>query len=142
MFKPIWVYYVLLFRILTFKISFIEITAFFRSRKIRNIDFENSYFINTEYDNFISPILRSKPKISIIIPTLNRYDILSDALYDIQKQSYENFEIIIVDQSKPFKRKFYEKFDLNIKLIHQNKSNLWKARNAAIKEAKGDYFLF
>ena len=142
MFKPIWVYYVLLLRILTFKISFIEITAFFRSRKIRNIDFENSYFINTEYDNFISPVLRSKPKISIIIPTLNRYDILSDALYDIQKQSYENFEIIIVDQSKPFKRKFYEKFDLNIKLIHQNKSNLWKARNAAIKEAKGDYFLF
>ncbi|MAV58482.1 MAG: glycosyl transferase family 2 [Candidatus Marinimicrobia bacterium] len=142
MFKPIWVYYVLLIRILTFKISFVEITAFFRSRKIKKIDFENSYFINTEYDNFISPLLTSTPKISIIIPTLNRYGFLSDALYDIQKQLYNNYEIIIVDQSVPFKRKFYEKFDLNIKLIHQNTSSLWKARNSAIKKAKGDYILF
>ena len=142
MFKPIWVYYVFLFRAFTFKISFLEITAFFRSRKTRKIDFENSYFVNTEYDNFISPLIRSKPKISIIIPTLNRYEFLSDALFDIQKQLYNNYEVIIVDQSAPFIRKFYEKFDLNIKLIHQNTSSLWKARNSAIKKAKGDYILF
>ena len=111
MFKPIWVYYVLLFRVFTFKITFVEITAFFRSRKIRKIDFENSYFVDSDYDNFVSPLLRNEPKISIIIPTLNRYGFLSDALYDLQKQLYNNYEVIIVDQSEPFKRKFYENYE-------------------------------
>ena len=39
-----------------------------------------------------------------------------DALSDLENQIYKNFEVIIVDQSDNYDRKFYDKFNLNSKL--------------------------
>ena len=44
--------------------------------------------------------------VSVVIPTLNRYTYLKDVLEDLEKQDYENFEVIVVDQSEPFQKNF------------------------------------
>jgi len=75
----------------------------------------------------------------VIIPTLNRYNYLKEALSDLENQDYKNFEILVIDQSKPFKSKFYENLDLNIRVIQQTEESLWMARNLGIKEAENEY---
>ena len=80
--------------------------------------------------------------VSVIIPTLNRYDLLADSLHDLEKQSYKNFEVIIVDQSDNFSQEYYSSFNLRFSLFHQKEKLLWTARNRAVQNAKGNYLLF
>ena len=54
------------------------------------------------------------------------------------KQTYKNFEIIVVDQSEPFQKDFCSSYKLTINHIHQKEKALWLARNTAIEEAKGE----
>ena len=61
---------------------------------------------------------------------------------DLEKQSYKNFDVIVVDQSENFNEAFYRPYKLNMKVIHQEEKLLWTARNLAIKESKADFFLF
>jgi glycosyltransferase involved in cell wall biosynthesis len=77
----------------------------------------------------------------VIIPTLNRYEYLKDVLEDLEQQDYQNFEVIIVDQSEPFQNAFYDDFKLDINLIYQEEKALWLARNTAIRESKGDIIM-
>jgi glycosyltransferase involved in cell wall biosynthesis len=80
--------------------------------------------------------------VAVIIPTLNRYQYLKDALHDLEKQSYKNFEVIVVDQSEQFNRSFYNQFALCLKIIKQKEKLLWTARNKAVKLTKAEYLLF
>ena len=79
--------------------------------------------------------------VSVVIPTLNRYPYLKDALQDLEQQIYTNFEVIIFDQSEPIRKEFYDDFKLDIVLIPQEEKALWLARNSAIRKAKGEYIL-
>src|SRR5690606_21009223 len=81
------------------------------------------------------------PKISVIIPTLNRYKYLKDVMLDLEKQTYKNFEVIVVDQTEPFQEEFYKNWNLNLIYWHQKEKALWKARNEAIEKATGEYIL-
>lgn len=40
---------------------------------------------------------RQKPRVSVVIPTFNRVDVLMEALQAIQQQSLQDFEVIVVD---------------------------------------------
>jgi GT2 family glycosyltransferase len=62
-------------------------------------------------------------------------------LNDLEKQVYHNFEVIVVDQSEPVDKKFYEGWKLNIQLIQQDEKALWLARNKAISASNGEYIL-
>jgi glycosyltransferase involved in cell wall biosynthesis len=64
---------------------------------------------------------------------------LNNVLLDFEKQDYKNFEIIIVDQSEPFQKSFYNDYDLNFNIIRQEEKALWMARNSAIKNATSEY---
>lgn len=136
-FHPFWVFYVLLLRLFSFKNLFQEISAWNLTRGINR----NKYLAYPiEYPTWNlggSSLINEAPLVSVVIPTLNRYEYLKDVLFDFEKQTYTNFEIIIVDQSQPFRRDFYKDFDLKIIPIPQNEPALWKARNTAIKEASG-----
>ncbi len=140
-FHPVWVFYVLLLRLGSFKNPFREIAAWRKtSNQTRSNYFENP-IAYSDWENFDSILIHNNPLVSVIIPTLNRYEYLKDVLEDLEKQDYKNFEIIVVDQSTPFRKAFYDDFELEIKLIYQEEKALWLARNEAIKKSKGDYIL-
>ena len=142
MFKQSLVYYILFIRLISFKNPLKELLAFFQTRNIQKININYPQFNHDDYNSFNSKLIIENPLVSIIIPTLNRYLYLKDALHDLEKQEYVNFEVIIVDQSEPFYEKFYKQFNLDIILIRQKEMALWLARNNAIRKSKGDYILF
>ncbi|MFW6222229.1 MAG: glycosyltransferase, partial [Bacteroidota bacterium] len=88
--------------------------------------------------------IKYKPFISICIPTYNRADFIISGINSALRQTYKNFEIIIVDDgstddTKTIINKFNNK---NIKYILKNHSGAPETRNICIANAKGDYILW
>ena len=133
--------FVLLFRIFSLKNPFIELYSFFKVLKTRRITYSKQSILYEDYQNFQSSFITQTPLVSIIIPTLNRYPYLKDVLIDLEKQTYKNFEVIVVDQTEPFKENFYDDWQLDIKFWYQQEKALWRARNEAIQSSKGEYVL-
>jgi len=83
--------------------------------------------------------------ISVIVPTYNRADLISETIESILNQTYKNFELIIVDDgSTDNTEEVIRKFkDSRIKYI---KTDNWggpaRPRNTGIKKAKGEYIAF
>lgn len=140
-FNPLWASHILSIRLLSLKNPFKEIKAWWVSRNIKRSDFLKSPIKYKKWDNFESALLAQNPLITVVIPTLNRYPYLHDVLSDLEKQTYDNFEVIIVDQSEPFQKEFYKQYNLKLNLIQQTEKALWLARNTAIKRSKGDLLL-
>lgn len=140
-FHSAWVIYVLLIRLVTFHNPFKELNGFITTKNVKRFDYSGKILNSSAYDNFQSDLIASNPFVSIIIPTLNRYTYLSDVLKDLEKQTYTNFEVIIVDQTDAFNPEFYEGWNLDLKFWFQKEKALWKARNEAIQSAKGEYIL-
>jgi len=136
------VYYYLIKNLLSFNNPFKEIGAFISTRDIERTELINPHLEYEGYKSFESEILKNNPKVSVIIPTLNRYKYLKDVLEDLEKQDYNNFEVIIADQTDVPNIEFYDKFNLNLKIIFQDGKGQWLARNEAARKCKGDYFLF
>lgn len=140
-FHPVWVFYVLICRLCTFHNPFKEIQAWVATAKTKRV----APVTGLPYDawsHYKSQLLEQAPLVSVVIPTLNRYKYLKDVLEDLENQDYNNFEVLIVDQSEPFQQDFYTSFNLDLKVTCQKEKALWLARNTAIKEAKGEYLLF
>jgi glycosyltransferase involved in cell wall biosynthesis len=92
-------------------------------------------------------IMEKGPLVSVIIPTYNRVHLVGRAIRSVLEQSYQNFELIIVDdgstdETEALLRMFQEK-DLRIKCIkHGRNEGGSAARNAGIKQAKGKFLVF
>jgi glycosyltransferase involved in cell wall biosynthesis len=140
-FHPVWVFYVLMLRFFSFKNPFREISAWKKSGDVKRSDYLKNPILYDDWNSFKSLLVEEKPFVSVVIPTLNRYEYLKDVLEDLEKQDYKNFEVIIVDQSNPFQNDFYKKFNLDIKLVQQTERALWLARNHAVEISKGEYIL-
>ena len=91
--------------------------------------------------------MNKKPKVSVIIPTYNRAHLIGRAIKSVLSQTYEDFELIIVDDSstdntEDIIRQFQEK-DKRIKYIkHEKNRGGSAARNTGIKSSKGEYIAF
>jgi glycosyltransferase involved in cell wall biosynthesis len=141
-FHPIWSYYILGLRIMGFHPLLAEWMAFRSQSKVKRLAlYASVYPHEAGFVHFESPLLRLAPKVSVIIPTLNRYEHLANALHDLELQEYPNFEVIVIDQSRPFQADFYSKFKLKLQVKQQEAKALWKARNTAIKLADADFLL-
>lgn len=138
-FHPVWALYVWLIRMFTFKNPFTETSAFLKTKGTQRIPYAKASLTYPNWNTETSSLLASQPLVSVVIPTLNRYDYLKEVLADFEKQTYTNFEIIVVDQSVPFKPAFYDAFALNIKLVRQEEPALWLARNTAVQAANGKF---
>lgn len=140
-FHPAWVTYVLALRVLTLHNPIKEIKCYRKTIGIRRLTCTANAIGYPEFEDYKSPLLQESPLISVIIPTLNRYSYLKDVLRDLERQTYKNFEVIVVDQSDEFNITFYPNRDLNLKYWYQEEKALWRARNEAIKKCAGDYIL-
>lgn len=83
---------------------------------------------------------------SLIMPTYNRKRLISKSIDSVLRQSYQNFELIIVDDGSTdgtdtIIQKSYNKELKSGKIIYIRKSNegVCKARNAGLKAAKNDW---
>lgn len=80
-----------------------------------------------------------KITVSVIIPTLNRRDMLLDLLEDLDLQIFRPKEILVLDQSNhPLRNTKYK----NTTVLQLKKKGLWNARNMGIRLAKGSHLLF
>jgi glycosyltransferase involved in cell wall biosynthesis len=85
------------------------------------------------------------PKVSVIIPTHNRADFLRGALTSILDQTFQDFEIIVVDDaSNDNTSEVVASFnDERINLVrHETNKGGSAARNTGILASKGDYIAF
>lgn len=78
--------------------------------------------------------------VSLIMPTLNRYDDIELLMESLQRQTYKNFELIVVDQNDNNKvEEIVNKYKNKIKIQYKksNKLGLSYNRNLGIDMAKG-----
>jgi glycosyltransferase involved in cell wall biosynthesis len=81
----------------------------------------------------------NNPRISIVIPTKNSQKTLGLCLQSIKDQSYENYELIIVDGLSTDKTR--EIADQFINRIYSSNIGRSEARNFGFSKANGDIFL-
>lgn len=136
-----WSLYILIFRLLILKNPFREISGYFKSKSTKRENYSKNFIPYQEYQSFQSELIKENPLVSVIIPTLNRYEYLSVVFKDLENQTYKNFEVVVVDQSDNFDENFYKNRNLNLRFWNQPEKALWKARNEAIKSARGTYIL-
>ena len=87
-----------------------------------------------------------KPDISIIIPAYNAEETLTKTLDSIKNQTFQNFELILVDDgstdqtAQVFLDQCYG--DSRYQYYYQENAGQGAARNLAVEKAKGDYLCF
>lgn len=85
--------------------------------------------------------------ISIIVPIYNVEKYLKKCLLSIEKQTFDNFEVILVDDgsndnSRIIAEQFVKRNTDKFRLICQENQGLSNARNTGILHATGDYICF
>ena len=97
----------------------------------------------------IHPVLKMKNsniEISIIVPCYNNEIYVEKCLASIARQTFQNFEVIIVnDGSKDDSKRIIENFiktDHRFKLINQTNQGVSSARNKGLELAQGKYVCF
>lgn len=85
------------------------------------------------------------PKISVIIPTHNRPEFLKKSLVSVLKQTYQDFEIIVVDDGTDERAdKIINEIDDRriVYIQHEVSRGGGAARNTGIKSSSGQYIAF
>ena len=81
-----------------------------------------------------------KPLVSVIIPTYNRRNIVTDAIDSVLHQDYPNIEIIVVDDGSTdgTTQQIQKTYGNKILQLFQDHSEKSKARNYGIIESDGE----
>ncbi len=85
-------------------------------------------------------------KVSVIMPAFNCEHFIAEAIESVQKQTYQNWELLIVDDaSEDGTRKVAENYlsEERISIFYNStNSGTQHSRNKAIQEASGDFIAF
>lgn len=86
------------------------------------------------------------PEISVIVPVYKAEQYLERCVKSILEQTYQNFELILVDDGSPdgspiLCDKWAEK-DSRVHVIHKKNGGASSARNAGLKNARGNWITF
>ena len=84
-------------------------------------------------------------KVSIIIPTYNREEVLCQTIELALKQDYSSYEVIVVDQTGKHSsstEKYMEQSKGRVRYLKLDRPNTPTARNLGVREAKGEIVVF
>lgn len=90
--------------------------------------------------------IRGRMFFSIVIPAYNAADSISETLKSVEQQSFDDFEIILVDDGSTDKT--YEIMSIfashcnRAKLINQSNSGVFEARRTGVDASIGEYIVF
>ncbi len=87
-------------------------------------------------------VTENNPTVSVVIPTYNREQLIARSVKSVLSQTYQNFEIIIVDDASTdnTKKVVNSLNDGRIKYVrHDKNKGEAAARNTGIKLARGEY---
>jgi len=84
------------------------------------------------------------PLVSVIIPTYNSADYISESIGSVLSQTYADFEIIVVDDGSTDNTAEVVKLinDRRIKYIKTDNKGNYFARNRGVRESAGEYIAF
>jgi len=86
------------------------------------------------------------PKVSVVIPVYNVENYLPRCIDSVLKQTYSDFELILVDDGSPDNSgeicDAYAKKDSRVRVIHKKNAGVSAARNTGIEASQGDYIMF
>lgn len=84
--------------------------------------------------------------ISIVVPVYNAEKLLKETLGCLQKQTYQNIEIILVDDGSSDNSavicKEFSLFDSRFHYVYQENAGAGAARNHGLKTARGEFIIF
>ena len=87
-----------------------------------------------------------RPVVTVIIPAYNAEKYIGRCLDSVLKQSFKDFEILVIDDGSTDKTgdivKRYAENDRRINYVRQKNEGVARTRNKAMKLAKGDYVAF
>ena len=81
------------------------------------------------------------PKVSVVIPTYNRPDLITRSVKSVLNQTYDNFEVVVIDNNTDDKTEKAVKSlnDSRIKYIRNtSKTNAPASRNIGVKKSNND----
>jgi GT2 family glycosyltransferase/Flp pilus assembly protein TadD len=85
------------------------------------------------------------PLVSVIIPTLNRPAMLDEAIQSVLRQTFPDFEIIVINDAGVDVGNVIEKYNPKRQIIylqHNSNRGMAAARNTGIKVARGKYIAY
>ena len=91
--------------------------------------------------------MEGNPKVSVIIPTYNRAILLGRAIESVLNQTFQDFELIIIDDGSTDNtdeviKEFQKKDNRIVYLKHDKNRGGSAARNTGIKASRGEYIAF
>jgi glycosyltransferase involved in cell wall biosynthesis len=90
--------------------------------------------------------MHQAPLISVIVPAYNGETVLAAALQSVREQSYQNLEVLVVDDGSTDRTleiaRAAARLDARFQVFSQANTGVSGARNLAISHAKGDWLAF
>ena len=88
-------------------------------------------------------MMKNHPRISVIIPTYNRFPLVCEAIDSVLAQTFSDYELIVVDDGStdqtPDVQKIYEG---KLRFVSQENQGASAARNRGVVEARGKWVSF
>ncbi|WP_192350938.1 glycosyltransferase family A protein [Algoriphagus sp. Y33] len=82
---------------------------------------------------------------SIIIPAFNGADLISRSILSVINQSYQNWELIFIDDGSTdltYQQTLFYLSDKRIKYYYQENAGVSKARNSGVEKSNGKWLIF
>ena len=87
---------------------------------------------------------RLMPRVSVVIPTYNRSALVQQAIDSVLTQSYNSYEVIVVDDGSTdgTEEDLRDRYGSKIRYVWQENEGESSARNRGIELARGEYIAF